>query len=130
MNLGGAQVEPELNHRRLGDEQEQRQGQRETERSGGCTQESGQARSSSCFYERESYSWKVPEGQATSTAVRCLEAGLSLTPGRVASACPQSGAFQRGSLPSPHILQELSQPLWDPKPLLRGYGGCPYTGSP
>lgn len=42
---------------------------------------------------------KFQEGKQLPQLCSCLEAGLSLTQGRVASACPQSGDFQRGSLP-------------------------------
>lgn len=102
MNLGGAQVEPELNRTRLGNG-----GQRRGAEGEGAALRSGVRPGPHPVSLKEKVTpGKFQKGKQLAQSCSCLGAGLSLTRGRVASVCPQNGDFQRGSCP--HVLQKLS----------------------
>lgn len=97
MNLGGAQVEPELNRTRLGNG-----GQRRGAEGEGAVAvlRSGARPGPHPISMKEKVTpGKFQKGKRLAQLCGCLRAGLSLTQGRVASVCPQNGDFQRGSLP-------------------------------
>lgn len=95
MNLGGTQVEPEVNRSRLGNG-----GQRPGAEGEGAVLRSGVRPGPHPVSMKEKVTpGKFQKGKQLAQLCSCLEAGLSLTQGRVASVCPQNGDFHCGSLP-------------------------------